>query len=70
MSDRAIPAELCPTASLARELGSSARHVDEASGRTGIHSISDAVRALVEDDVVVRWMAAADALALLPVSRG
>lgn len=60
---------LSPTPATLIKLGSIVRHVEEALSPSG-HSFDwTTVEGLLEDPDVQEWMAAADALALLPVKR-
>lgn len=60
---------LHPTASTLIKLGSIARHVEELFGPGGHALDRAAIEGLLSDPEVREWMAAADALALLPVAR-
>jgi hypothetical protein len=58
-----------PSVSVLVKLGSIARHLEEMTGPGGHHFDVAAVTSLLADPEVKAWMAEADALALLPVSR-
>jgi hypothetical protein len=60
---------LNPGASLLMKLGSIARHVEEMLSPGGHYFDRNALETLLSDPEVKEWMAAADALALLPVKR-
>jgi hypothetical protein len=58
-----------PAPALLAKIGSIARHVEEAIGPGGHHLDLSACEAMLADSEVVEWMAAMDAMALLPVKR-
>lgn len=59
-----------PPVSLLVKLGSIAVHAEELT-QPGAHSLDlAALRGLLNDPEVREWLAAADALALLPIKRG
>lgn len=62
-------AALNPPLSVLVKLGSIARHAEEMLSPDGHEFDRAAIAALLADPEVAAWMAAADALALLPVSR-
>lgn len=67
LSDKSSP--LNPPLGVLVKLGSLARHIEEARSATG-HALDwNAVDALMADPEVAEWMAAMDAMALLPVKR-
>ena len=58
-----------PTVALLAKLGSIAQHCDEAIGADGHAFDLTAIRALLADPEVSRWLDAMHKLALLPVKR-
>ncbi len=71
MSDDKVPRLLfdTPSLTLLAKLGSIARHVEEATGRSGHALDLVACESLLSDPEVQEWMAAMDAMAMLPVKR-
>jgi hypothetical protein len=62
-------APFAPVPALLAKLGSIARHVEEGTGAGRHHLDLAACEALLADPEVIEWMAAMDAMALLPVKR-
>lgn len=60
---------LKPSVQTLVKLGSIARHAEEMLSDDGHVYDADAIKGLLADEDVQRWMAAADRLALLPVVR-